>query len=49
MAQMLQFLIPQIAITITTAIPSGYRETHAKGHHKIHVWIVYARNVKKRP
>lgn len=37
MAQMLQFFIPQIAIAIAIAIPSGSRETHTKGHYKIHI------------
>lgn len=46
MAQMLQFLIPQIAITIAISIPSGSRETHTKGHYRTHIWIAYARNTK---
>lgn len=46
MAQMLQFLIPQIAITIAITIPFGSRETHAKGHYRTHIWIVDARNTK---
>ncbi|XP_072734836.1 uncharacterized protein [Ciconia boyciana] len=37
MAQMLQFFIPQIVITIAIAIPSGSGETHTKGHYKIHI------------
>lgn len=41
---MLQFFIPQIAITIAITVPSGSGETHIKGHHEIQIWIVHARN-----
>lgn len=34
---MLQFFIPQIAITITIAILSGSGETHTKGRHEMHI------------
>lgn len=34
---MLQFFIPQIAITIAITVPYGSGETHTKGHHEIQI------------